>query len=914
MAFYLSDSDSEDYLGYSSDDSGLSSHEETDDELETGDFNHVQLASDFARACAVVPLLSADPGTLTAEEIEEDAGRALREAEFYHEQCTRSRQLSTVSSTSTLFESADSTFSPKSTKKSKESSSRAQTRGFIEFLGLQDDVAVRFCDIIDFMHSKQVNLTVFLWALCGGIPELKAYPKLRYALSTLLHSKEFSTILDYMHYPPRKHGRGIRTKGAKSAAESWALKTVNKKIGTEMRSLRPLLRLPTCEISEDALLSISLDGMIRDVQNAAPTLWSILRAASLTKRQAKRNTMKTPDSSILMSITQAAYSRSCYNNKMQQLNTVYLKASGASAKSLDTLNTFGITMSQKTAYRNITAIAEASEKRLHEYISNEHAFFLSYDNLNMGFRIYEQRLAKHSHFDSGTAATVYTIADPTVKLPSNLALQAQISQGSKNPITFEEIRALEARAAPRLREQAIYIVLRHLIDAPAFHFSTYEFKSNPVFFTPAPILQLPTGPGHATQQFMLRTMKIDESSLAGNEAVLEAIFKQLNITTGGERQNFLEDHVIIIIGDQLTVVRIRGVKKNHCADLNSFERHESAQEVSGWFHLGVTFEHNLYDEYYAKQGTPGSISQAATLLGRKGLGSTSVKGTWHHDMREAVLHIAAAHFRDLWCLLGKVQQLGDLRDKSAAELHMLATQIVDHFASTIAVSHLMRAEQQDDILKQSVQWNRDVLDYLILDSAMTSGDVGLMELLLPRLLYRFIGGGNSNYVVEVLEMLQGLHHEWPEDTRNFIQRYYKIQEQNIRDIKHTFAAIGPFATWEGIAKMSAAIPTQRKIKDHVEADFNHFRRGKSHTIPDAEADICLLQKTYSSAQIHENKGRLLSAPEKAKGHRTIGSLPTTIKAVIQRWTGRRTFERSTEQSYEGDSTPEGSESGHEETP
>jgi hypothetical protein len=36
---------------------------------------------------------------------------------------------------------------------------------------------------------------------------------------------------------------------------------------------------------------------------------------------------------------------------------------------------------------------------------------------------------------------------------------------------------------------------------------------------------------------------------------------------------------------------------------------------------------------------------------------------------------------------------------------------------------------------------------------------------LPRLLFRFIGGGNSNYAKEILELLQGLEKEWPEDLK-----------------------------------------------------------------------------------------------------------------------------------------------------
>ena len=60
-------------------------------------------------------------------------------------------------------------------------------------------------------------------------------------------------------------------------------------------------------------------------------------------------------------------------------------------------------------------------------------------------------------------------------------------------------------------------------------------------------------------------------------------------------------------------------------------------------------------------------------------------------------------------------------------------------------------------------WNMDVLPYLELRAAIKHGDVGRMEDLLPILLFRFAGGGNPKYTIKILELLQGLHQEWPDD-------------------------------------------------------------------------------------------------------------------------------------------------------
>ena len=91
-----------------------------------------------------------------------------------------------------------------------------------------------------------------------------------------------------------------------------------------------------------------------------------------------------------------------------------------------------------------------------------------------------------------------------------------------------------------------------------------------------------------------------------------------------------------------------------------------------------------------------------------------------------------------------------------------------------------------------------------------------------------------------------------------------MQEHNIRDIKvrltvhclilstdilyrylqQLFAAHGPYSWWDYIKRISASIPTQRKVKEHVEAHFNHFRRGRSHTTPKWEDDVVDLYKAY----------------------------------------------------------------------
>lgn len=433
---------------------------------------------------------------------------------------------------------------------------------------------------------------------------------------------------------------------------------------------------------------------------------------------------------------------------------------------MDTLHAYGITMSQKTSYRGVDTLAAKSREALQESFKVS-PIVITHDNINIAFRTHEERLDKKSHFDSGTAATAFVVPDPSAWYPNNRQQQELIKKTIDTPLTAREIFELELRAAPRLHEDALHFVLAFLKDAPQFHYSTWNHCGDPVFAQPPPVFPLPTGAEHATPQYMFNTMHIEEASVQGNEEVIQEIMKQLGITSAEQQRKFAQENVLVWVGDQLTVVRIRSIKKNHCEDLNSFERLENIQEAFGWFHLQLCFEHNLHNQYYGTQSTPGSIAQAATTLHRKGLGTKSIQGLFHHNIREMLLHMAAARFRNLWCVVGGVAKLHELRDKTPPELHRIATRIVDEFASSKALKAQRKHpdDEHDEVLYQAVQWNRDILDYIILDDAIRSGDVGRLELLLPRLLFRFSGGKNYKYATEILETLYGLVHSWTPEVK-----------------------------------------------------------------------------------------------------------------------------------------------------
>jgi hypothetical protein len=277
--------------------------------------------------------------------------------------------------------------------------------------------------------------------------------------------------------------------------------------------------------------------------------------------------------------------------------------------------------------------------------------------------------------------------------------------------------------------------LSFLTDAPAFAFKTYDNNDHNLFKPPSSVHQLPVGQDQTTCQYMLNTVHIEEASYEGNDWVLNEWWRQLKINTPEKWKKMGEDDLIVWAGDQLTVSHIRGLHRFRAEDLNSYDRLAFLKEIPGWFHAQIALEHSLHSQYYGTQ--PGfGLVHGFNLLKHKGLHALSVQGTFHHHLKEALLHIAEARFRDIWLVVGKVNKLEDLRNHTPHELYALATSIVDDHASTAAFRNMeSKKSRKDELLCQSTQMACDLLDYIHLDDVIKSGDVGSIQDMLPRLLF-----------------------------------------------------------------------------------------------------------------------------------------------------------------------------------
>lgn len=158
-----------------------------------------------------------------------------------------------------------------------------------------DDVHKRVLIVLHQMELQGLNLPIFLDALSWGTPECTTDPSIRYARSTLLHSKELPDILLRWWKPPRSRGsHKPRARGAKDAIEKVARLCLIDVHERELATVALFLKT-----QEDKLLTelaqVDIHEITRRMQEHAPNLWAFLYRTAYTPKQENRNTMKCPD-------------------------------------------------------------------------------------------------------------------------------------------------------------------------------------------------------------------------------------------------------------------------------------------------------------------------------------------------------------------------------------------------------------------------------------------------------------------------------------------------------------------------------------------------------------------------------------------------------------------------------------------
>lgn len=799
------------------------------------------------------------------------------------------------------------------------------------------DVLSKVKRVIGCMQAEGLNLPLLLDAIFYGDPGCHNNAVVRYQRTALMVSDELPKLLDRWYQPPsRSQGhQGQRPLAAKKVLVSFAQKIVNEEIDREIKRTAKFFVSRPELLSKEHLLSLDFRAMIETCRTYAPTMWHLFRNAAYTAEQERHNIRKNPDmvsiistgcsmniltfvEIVLSMISQCQYTRSYCRGRLAKAWAIYLKACGMSACAFDAIHSLGLTMSQKWTANAFQTLSKSAMDEVRERVKAQ-PFFISYDNVNVPLRVFSQRLHNQSHFQNGCAGTVWILPLEHALLPSiNRSLQD--ARHTATPFDITSLIDGNPEAEQRLRAQYIHQILLVLLNSPEFRDYPATHRNHKLLSPPPPVHELPIGEDARNLQYMLETAPIEEASYDGNDKVIAEWFRQLRLDSEIEQKRTGLDRILVCCGDQLTMDRLRGLYKFRSEDFNSFDRMDYVVLSPGWFHLIMAFALSLYKQYYGTSNSVGQLRHAFDLLHKRKMSSPATKGPFWNDLDEALRHISEAHFRTGWLELTKVNKLEELKKKSPEELQSYAAQILDRFASMSALVNLrqrLESEKRDLVQENTIMWNTDILPYLELTAAMKQGDVGRMEDLLPTILFRFAGGGNFKYTVEILEMLQGLHGEWPPEVREYVMKHCwlvnregrrdsfvavdQAQEQNIKDIKVTYRSFGPGATWSYLQTVSPAIPTLRAVQRHFESEFGTLTRGKRHGEVRKDLDVEILTDQYVQSGIYSDQS---GRKPKGGGDKSVDDYVTAgVDALengdtVTKWWKARHYERSNKQDWE----------------
>jgi hypothetical protein len=467
--------------------------------------------------------------------------------------------------------------------------------------------------------------------------------------------------------------------------------------------------------------------------------------------------------------------RSSHSGLLRRLHSIYFKSTGISSRAYHTLSVLGTCMQQSWTYGAIEAM---SELQMQQFSADfrKHPVVLSYDNVNLNHAVFEQRAenrAQRGHSD-GTIGVGIVIKDSSLPGPSSFTRERLCQQrelGRQSTITAAEIMDLEVGNAPKLVPFEAHFVLECLLTSREFDLSTYKHADKQILAPPKPLDGLPTGPESATEYFLFHAEEINEATIDGNDELLQALFKQLGLADEAGRL-LIKDLALPFVGDQLTVSRCRSLWEQLGDEENSYDRNDWQYLLCAFFHTLMNTARTLHEQYYCSNTGVGLAHACNKLLHRKHLANASIQGTFYHHLEELLLHVVTARFRDAWLQASGCSSLRELRNESAERLVSLSHEIRLSYASNNALVRHDRLEtsKQDEIFRQGIHFNRDLLHFVVLQRGIRNGDVGVVEAMIPRLLFRFIGTGSNNYTKEMLELLQGLHHEWPEEIRCILHR------------------------------------------------------------------------------------------------------------------------------------------------
>jgi hypothetical protein len=194
-----------------------------------------------------------------------------------------------------------------------------------------------------------------------------------------------------------------------------------------------------------------------------------------------------------------AQTRNWHSSEFQTTVYIYLLACTASKSQFQVLNQAGFSLSYPSAIRKIK---DLSQERLQKIlgITRMRSFMIIWDNLNIAFRVEEQRKCSKDHFDNGTTATLVPLHGVNC---GDLALSLKPARNTRLPaINFDYEDQMPSLQIVQEIEAAL---IWHIEDLPYGAFPGLRKRLGPLIPPPPSVLTIPV---RKTEQYPLPAMHI----------------------------------------------------------------------------------------------------------------------------------------------------------------------------------------------------------------------------------------------------------------------------------------------------------------------------------------------------------------------------------------------------------------------
>ncbi|KAF7289742.1 hypothetical protein MIND_01347800 [Mycena indigotica] len=346
-----------------------------------------------------------------------------------------------------------------------------------------------------------------------------------------------SLLSKYVEKHGADHARNMFRR-SNQARDDYISEELAKILQKEGRAIQALLTREWTTSVTDLLQQFSMEDLTVQLEQVAPTLWETLGLVSTpdqsTRRQSSGDNRR--DKSLVFTTICALVSvlRSQKANNFQMVVGLFLLGSGASKREISVLAHAGLSISYALIIDHVKKLSTEGLVTIQEVFRTSMVQIV-WDNLNIAFRIAEQRMGSKNHFDSGTTATMIPVFDPaTGKHAAHGTLPLETNPSRERTLPVLDWTADDILPSPQEAEQISQTCLWQLKRIALEHIPGVTDVLRESLGECPTVHQIPL---HKTEQYPLPAMKLDESSLDGTIEVYETILRNIGVNDEALRKH-----------------------------------------------------------------------------------------------------------------------------------------------------------------------------------------------------------------------------------------------------------------------------------------------------------------------------------------------------------------------------------------